>query len=109
NYRRDRTVPFVAKVLALQSQRPGDIVFYKIGSDSEAIKFMAAIDKPIKPQFINSPEAILSCKEPAYFIAMDKDFADLPKDVAPHIKRLDSGKIGHDDCVIFNIYGSLQS
>jgi hypothetical protein len=108
NFDSYRTGPFVEKVVTLQKQQPGDIVFYKISADGDAIKFMANLDKPIKPQFINSPEAIVSCKELLYFIAREKDFADLPKEVARHIKRLDSGQIGNDDCVIFNIGGSLQ-
>jgi len=73
-YNSDRTGPFVAKVLLMQSQRPGDIVFFKIGADDEAIKFMAALDKPIKPRFIKSAEDIAGLRISAYFIAMKKEF-----------------------------------
>ncbi len=108
DYSRERTLPFVEKVESLRNRKPGDIVFYKINADSEAIKFMANLDKPINPQFINSPEAILNCKVPAYFIAMDKDFDALPQNIAQRLEQLDNGKIGVDDCVVFSICGSLQ-
>ena len=107
NYSTGCTGPFVKKVIALQNQQPGEIVFYKVHADGDAIKFMANLDKPIKPRFIKSPESILMCKEPAYFIAADKDLADLPKDVAQHVKYLDSGKIGHKNYVVFNISEAL--
>jgi 4-amino-4-deoxy-L-arabinose transferase-like glycosyltransferase len=102
-YSSNRTKPFVQMVETLQREKQGGIVFYKITADGDAIKFMVNLDKPIKPQFINSPEAILNCKEPAYFTSTDKDFADLPKDVAQHVKRLAGGKIGGDDCVVFTL------
>jgi 4-amino-4-deoxy-L-arabinose transferase-like glycosyltransferase len=107
NYSSRRTLPFVEKVESLRKQNPGDIVFYKIEADGEAIKFMANLDKPIKPQFINSPEDILNYKEPVYFIAMDEDLDNLPKETAQHIKRLDTGKISRKDCTVFNAYGKL--
>jgi hypothetical protein len=93
--------PFVEKVETLQRQNQGDLVFYKIGDDAEAIKFMANLDKPIKPQFIKSPEAILSYTVPVYFISKEEDFTDLPKDVAQHVKIFAGGKIGGDNYVVF--------
>jgi hypothetical protein len=101
SYSHNHTKPFVEKVETLQRQKQAEIVFYRISADGDAIKFMVNLDKPVKPQFINSPEAILNCKEPAYFISTDKDFADLPKDVAQHLKRLAGGKIRGEDCVVF--------
>ncbi len=107
NYRHSSTKPFVAKVEALRSQQSGDVVFYKVSSDGEAIKFMANLDEPLKPRFIHDAEDILNFQIPTYFIAMKDDFDALPKNVTPHIKRLDSGKIGRDDCIVF-ICGSSQ-
>jgi 4-amino-4-deoxy-L-arabinose transferase-like glycosyltransferase len=97
----DGTRPFVEKVETLQKQNQGDLVFYKIGADKEAIKFMVNLDKPVKPQFIKSPEAILSYRVSVFFISREEDFADLPKDVAQHVKLLASGKIGGDNYVVF--------
>ena len=103
SYCRNRTKPFVEKMEMLQRQKQGEIIFYKIPADGEAIKFMINFDKPIKPKFIKSPKAILSCKESAYFIAKAWDFADLPKDVAQHVTLLAEGKIGGDDFVVFTL------
>jgi hypothetical protein len=91
----------VEKVETLQKQNQGDLVFYKIGADAEAIKFMANLDKPVKPQFIKSPEAILGYTVPVYFISKQEEFANLPKDVAQHVKILANGSIGGDNCVVF--------
>ncbi len=108
NFNRNRTRPFVQKVISLQKQQPGEIAFYKIGSDSDAIKFMANLDKPILPKFANSPETILSYNEPVYFISTNKDFIDLPEYVAHHVRELDHGKIDNTECVIFKIEESFQ-
>jgi 4-amino-4-deoxy-L-arabinose transferase-like glycosyltransferase len=101
NYYRNDTKLFVSKVEALRSQQPGGVVFYKINADSEAIKFMANLDKPLKPKFTCNAEDIIKYKIPAYFIAIKEDFNALPKKVTTRIRYLDSGKIGHDDCVVF--------
>ena len=85
----------------LQSQEPGQVVFYKIGADSEAIKFMANLDKPLKPQFINNPTDILRFQVPVCFIALKEDFEALPKNLTLKIKPVFSGKIGRDDCIVF--------
>jgi 4-amino-4-deoxy-L-arabinose transferase-like glycosyltransferase len=98
SYSRDRTGPFVRQVEELRSQQPGEIVFYKISADGAAIKFMVNLDKPLKPQFIKTSDALLSFKIPAYFIAAKKDFDSLPQE---RVKLLADGKISHDDCVVF--------
>lgn len=101
DYYRNSTKPFVAKVEALRSQKAGEVVFYRIGADSEAIKFMANLDKPLKPQFINNPTDILRFQVPVCFIALKEDFEALPKNLTLKIKPVFSGKIGRDDCIVF--------
>ena len=101
DYYHRNTRPFVEKVEALQAVKSGEIVFYKIGADSEAVKFMANLDKPIKPQFISIPDDILKYHQPAYFIALKSDFEQLPENIKSRMKLLNIGKIGHDDCVVF--------
>ena len=101
NYYHSKTKPFVAKLEALQSRQVREVVFYKINADSEAIKFMANLDKPFKPCFIYDAKDIINYSIPVYFIAIRDDFNTLPNDILPYIRRLDSGKIGRDDCVVF--------
>ena len=101
DYYHSSTNPFASKIKILQSQEPGQVVFYKIGADSEAIKFMANYDMPLKPRFINNPEDMLDFNFPVYFIAMKGDYETVPKNITTHIRLLDFGKIGHDECAIF--------
>lgn len=99
NYSRNRTSPFVQMVASLQRSEACEIVFYKINPDGDAVKFMVNWDKPIEPQFIRSADAVLNRKDPAYFIALKKDFDALPPD---RVHVLGYGKIGHVDCIVFN-------
>ncbi len=96
--------PLAAQIEALQSKQAGEVVFYRIDADGEAIKFMANFDMPLKPQFINNPDYILNFHTPAYFIALKEDFEDLPENITARIKLLDIGKIGRNDCVVFSCF-----
>jgi 4-amino-4-deoxy-L-arabinose transferase-like glycosyltransferase len=99
-YGRDRTRPFVEQIKALQSKQPAEIVFYKISADGDAIKFMVNIDKPLKPQFVKTPETLFSVRMPAYCIAEQNNFDALPQD---RVKHIASGRINGDDCVVFTL------
>jgi hypothetical protein len=100
SYSRDCTGPFVRKVESVQKSGPRDIVFYKISADGDAVKFMVNIDKPLKPQFVKTPEALLGFKTSAYFIAVKENFDALPQD---RVRVLDSGKISGNNCVVFTL------
>ncbi len=95
------TSSLVAKIETLCSQEAGEIVFYRIHPDGQAIKFMANFDAPIQPRFITKPNDILDLNMPAYFIALKEDFESLPENIMQHVKLIDFNKIGRDDCVIF--------
>jgi 4-amino-4-deoxy-L-arabinose transferase-like glycosyltransferase len=113
----ETTQPFVARVKLLQKERPGDIVFYRIGPDGEDIKFMANYDEPPTPAFLISPEELLDSRQYSYFIAEKPDFDTLPADVKRRTKVRFQGKIGHKDCTVFTVekvtteslYGNLCS
>ena len=95
--------PFVEKVKLLEKERPGDIVFYQIGPDTEDIKFMVNYNKPITPIFIKSPNELLQCPKNSYFIAMKQSFDNLPEDLKKQIKLCINGRIGHRDSVVFTL------
>lgn len=99
----ETTRPFVATVNLLQKERPGDIIFYRIGPDGEDIKFMVNYDKPTKPGFLTSPEELLKSRPYLYFITKDRDFYCLPDDVKSCTKVHFKGKIGHRGCTVFTI------
>ncbi len=96
------TRPFVEKMKSLQKERLGEIVFYQIGPDGEDIKFMANYDRPIKPVFIKSAEDLLRQSPQIYFIALQEEFDDLPKEIAQEMQVQFYGKIGHKDCMVFS-------
>ncbi len=99
----ETTQPFVARVKLLQEERPGDIVFYRIGPDGEDIKFMANYDEPPKPAFAASPEELMDSRQYSYFITEQHDFDGLPDDVKSRTKVRIEGKIGHRACIVFTI------
>jgi len=95
--------PFVEQVKLLEKERPGDIVFYQVGPDTDDIKFMVNYDKPITPIFINSPDELLQCPKNSYFITMKQSFDNLPDDLKKQIKLCINGRIGHRDSVVFTL------
>ena len=101
NYALERTKPFVEKIQKLEQQKALPIVFYKIGPDGEDIKFMVNWPTPFDPTFIQGSKKLFSYTKKAYFIALQKDFLQLPK--TKRIIVLDHGKIGHRKVVIFTI------
>lgn len=101
-YNRELTKPFVEKVENLIKAKPGIIAFYKIGPDAEDIKFVVNMKYPVKPEFVTTAQNLLLCNTNTYFIASQKDFGDLPNDIAQKMKILFYGKIGHENCVVFS-------
>jgi len=99
----ESTRPFVEKVKLLEKERPGDIVFYQIGPDTEDIKFVVNYDKPITPIFIKSPDELLQCPKNSYFITMKQSFDNLPDDLKKQIKLCINGRIGHRDSMVFTL------
>ncbi|SPD73945.1 conserved membrane hypothetical protein [uncultured Desulfobacterium sp.] len=103
SYGREKTQPFAEGLKELTKQRPGKVVFYKIGPDGEDIRLIANMDNLIHPDFIRNPSDILAYQSVAYFIAETKKFKLLPTDIADHVALEFQGNVGHRDCVIFTI------
>ncbi|TFG70749.1 MAG: hypothetical protein E4H27_05625 [Anaerolineales bacterium] len=99
----ESTRPFVEKVKLLEKERPGDIVFYQIGHDTEDIKFMVNYDEPITPIFIKHSDELLKCPKNSYFITTKQSFDNLPDDLKKQIKLFINGRIGHRDSVVFTL------
>lgn len=92
--------PFVDTVESLRTPQQA-LVFYKIGPDQADIKYMAALDKPIQPQFLATPQLLLSYTTPAVFIASEKDFYALSAAQQQLFTVIDKQKLGHERCVVF--------
>lgn len=100
---RERTGPFVKKIMELEQGQPAPIVFYQIGPDSYDIKFAANYPPPVKPDFIQSPDALIEYPQPAYFITKSKYFGRIPEEIFRRITVLHRGRIGHRECVVFSL------
>ncbi len=86
----------------LLKDKPDIVAFYKIGPDAEDIKFVVNMKYPIKPEFVKTARNLLLHHTNTYFIASQKDFDDLPIDIARKMEILFYGKIGHENCVVFS-------
>ena len=93
--------PFAEKMMSLQRERQGQIIFYQTGPDAEDIKFAASYGRAFKPTFIDNPQDLLNQSSHTYFISKRTAFDDLPAKIAQKMHLEYCGKIGHRDCVIF--------
>ncbi|HUJ78708.1 MAG TPA: glycosyltransferase family 39 protein [Nitrospiria bacterium] len=94
--------PFVDQV---RSRRPAaaPIAFYKIEPDSSDIKFMAALDEPIRPLFIQTVSELASQAPDAVVIAARDNFDALPPEVKARVHLVAEGRIARSHCVAFSI------
>lgn len=74
------------------------LVFYKIGPDQEDIKFMAALNKPVIPQFLHKHEQLLNYTSPAILIARDENFVQLTRAQQQLFTILAQQRLGHNLC-----------
>jgi 4-amino-4-deoxy-L-arabinose transferase-like glycosyltransferase len=101
NQSMQQTRPFVEKVEALLEGQSRSLVFYQIGLDQEAIKFVVNARKPIQPQSVQTPKELVPYLGKAFFIAEEKDYARLPPRVTDRTRILFKGRIGKRDCLVF--------
>jgi len=99
---REQTRPFVESVETLNANSPGQVVFFRVGPDADAIKFMANRTEPIEPQFVQSLDSFWETKDRYYVITKEEVFQSLPAIEAARIKPLVRGRIGHHDFVAFS-------
>ena len=99
----EQTGPFVRKVEALQAEKPGDVVFFRVGPDGEDIKFMVNLSRPARTQFVTDLDAIANPRETHYIIAKEEVFRSLPADADRRIRVQLRGRIGHKDFVVFTL------
>jgi 4-amino-4-deoxy-L-arabinose transferase-like glycosyltransferase len=97
---RERSGPFTARVAAMCEQRTGQIVFYKITRDKEAIKFMVNYGKPLEPVFITEPAEISGCASGSYIIAKAEAVSGLPEEAKEKLTMVYSGRFDSEDCVV---------
>jgi len=101
----EQTRPFVQEVEALQAERPGDIVFFRVGPDGEDIKFMVNLSRPARPQFVTDLDAIEGPQDTHYIITKKEVLDSPPARADKRIRVRLLGRIGHKDFVVFTLRG----
>jgi hypothetical protein len=67
------TRTFVHEVESLQQGHPGQIVFFRVGKDAGAIKYLVNLDYDLRPNFLNdNTELDVLDVKPAYVILQDE-------------------------------------
>jgi len=94
--------PFVDDV-RLHRASGAPIVFYKIKPDSSDIKFMAALDEPVRPLFVQAASELASQAPDAVVIAARENFDALPPEVKTRVRLVADGRIARLECVAFSI------
>jgi len=103
SYYHYRSKPFVNAVSSLLEQQLGTLVFYRIQSDAEAIKFLVNYEKQITPQFISSPDEIMAFKAKTLFVCFAENFQQLPQKIAGKLCEMCRGRLDGEYCVCFTI------
>lgn len=62
------TADFVMKAEQIRANQPAPLVFYKIGKDGMAIKYMVNLEHAELPQFAHSEEALAFIPKPVYLL-----------------------------------------
>ncbi|MDB6063602.1 MAG: glycosyltransferase [Verrucomicrobiaceae bacterium] len=63
----------VNQVEALRQQNPGDLVFFQIGKDAAAIKYVVNVNYDLQPIFLTDAAALDELKNTAYLIVDDSE------------------------------------
>lgn len=73
----NNTTTFVARTEALRAAHPGALMFFRIGRDADAIKYMVDVNTDLQPLFAKDPGAIAALKQPTYIVVPKRDAAAL--------------------------------
>ena len=96
----ETTRPFVERVERLRGEGQA-LVFYKIGPDTDDVKYVVNMEVPTHPVFASTPADLVTDDKAAVFIAGKRDFETLPTEVADRFAVIATGKLGRRQCVAF--------
>jgi len=96
----NRVGPFVDEVRSHRTAG-APIAFYRIGPDAADIKFMAALNEPIRPLFIQTAEELDTLQPNTVIIAGRNDFDALPAPLKARLRPLAEGRIARTPSVAF--------
>lgn len=64
---------FVSRTESLRAARPGALMFFRIGRDANAIKYMVNLNADEQPLFARDPSAIAGLTGPTYIVVPERD------------------------------------
>lgn len=97
---------FVQQVEAMRVQNPGKVVFFRVGKDAAAIKYMVNVDYDLKPLFLNEADELKTLHGTAYLIVEDSELPALES--APQLHNVHSvlhDRFDHHFYSVFRISG----
>ena len=96
----NRVKPFVDEVRAHRTAG-APIAFYHIKPDSSDVKFMAALDEPVRPGFVQTAAEVAALAPDVVVITTRDDFNALPASLRAQLRPLAEGRIARTPSVAF--------
>lgn len=101
------TRAFVAEVETLRRQRPGELVFFLVGKDAAAIKYMVNVEGDLQPRFLSEDSAIDALPGPAYVVVRDSDLHRLNSSIdMSRLRAVVHGDFDNSGHTVFFIEGT---
>jgi 4-amino-4-deoxy-L-arabinose transferase-like glycosyltransferase len=97
------TQTFVRNVEQLRRQQPAPLVFFKVGKDAAAIKYLVNVDYDLRPDFYASPDDINRAKPPFYLVLDNSQRAALHDSKIDRLTPVASGRFDNDTYVAFYV------
>jgi hypothetical protein len=105
----DRAHEFVAAIEAQRVKDHATLVFYREHHDGLPIKYLINMPVNETPIFINTPEALMKFKEPAFIVTSEPYFMSLPKAILQRAQIIANDRVGHVRVVVFTLSQSSQN
>lgn len=96
------TTAFVARTEAMRSQRPGTLLFFRIGRDANAIKYMVDVHADLQPRFANDISVIADLRQPTYIVVDTHDVPALRR--SPRLDGREPVLSGHFDHGLYQVF-----
>lgn len=92
---------FVQQIEITRHVHNAKLVFYREAEDGLPIKYLINMPQTETPLFFNSPEQLLTFRQPAFYIAKKENFDSLPPNIFSQLKVIGRGKMGRENMIVF--------
>lgn len=99
------TQGFVSQVERLRAQQPGALVFFKLGQDTWAVRYMMNLDYDERPLFVSgdAPEQLDELPHGAWVIVARKERGLLQGTSLEHLQPVYEGRLNDNPCLVFKL------